>query len=118
VGRCRESLVPRAPNGRFAPLPLLVAADVVDLKEGMLQADVLGWTSFDMGRTALLNSGSIQIVVSEHVGVGGNHPIVYRRFGINPYKILGILRRLYKRRSNPTVKVETDTWLANILQSG
>ena len=105
-------------RGKRARSGLRAAAAVVDLKEEILQADALGWTSFDMGRTALLNSGSIQIVVSEHVGVGGNHPIVYRRFGIDLYKFLGILRRLYKRRSNPTVKVETNTWLANILQSG
>jgi microcystin degradation protein MlrC len=28
--------------------------------------------------------GAIKIVVSEHEGIGGNHPIVYRHFGIEP----------------------------------
>ncbi len=40
--------------------------------------------SFDMGRAVLLESGSIKIVVSEEVGIGGNNPIVYEHFGLNP----------------------------------
>ena len=59
-------------------------ATVVALAEGLLEADVIGRTSFDMGRTALLEIGAVKVVVSEHVGVGGNHPIVYQRFGIDP----------------------------------
>lgn len=40
--------------------------------------------SFDMGRAVLLEVGSIKIVVSEEQGIGGNHPIVYEHFGLNP----------------------------------
>ena len=40
--------------------------------------------SFDMGRAVLLEVGSIKIVVSEECGIGGNHPIVYEHFGLNP----------------------------------
>ena len=40
--------------------------------------------SFDMGRAVLLETGSIKIVVSEEVGIGGNNPIVYEHFGLNP----------------------------------
>jgi len=40
--------------------------------------------SFDMGRAVLLERGSIKIVVSEEVGIGGNNPIVYEHFGLNP----------------------------------
>lgn len=40
--------------------------------------------SFDMGRAVLLEGGSIKIVVSEEVGIGGNNPIVYEHFGLNP----------------------------------
>ena len=29
-------------------------------------------------------SARSRVVVSEHVGIGGNHPVVYRRFGIEP----------------------------------
>ena len=37
-----------------------------------------------MGRAVLLEVGTIKIVVSEYEGIGGNHPIVYRHFGIEP----------------------------------
>jgi microcystin degradation protein MlrC len=40
--------------------------------------------SFDMGRAVLLEVGAIKIVVSEREGIGGNHPVVYRHFGIEP----------------------------------
>ena len=81
------SVVTLALGGKLDPhfgRPLDVTANVVALAEGPLEADVIGRSSFDMGKTALLEIGSILIVVSEHVGVGGNHPIVYRRFGIEP----------------------------------
>ena len=77
-------------GGKLDPLfgkPVDVTARVADLAEGVLEAAVIGRTSFDMGKTALLECGaahSIKIVVSEQVGIGGNHPIVYRRFGIEP----------------------------------
>jgi microcystin degradation protein MlrC len=32
----------------------------------------------------LLEAGSIKIVVSEKRGIGGNHPAVYRHFGLEP----------------------------------
>lgn len=74
-------------GGKLDPLfgkPVPVTAKVAALANGVLEADVIGRTSFDMGQTALLEIGSILVVVSEHVGIGGNHPIVYRRFGIEP----------------------------------
>jgi len=39
---------------------------------------------FDMGRTAVFEVGKVTILVSEHAGIGGNHPAVYRAFGIEP----------------------------------
>ena len=45
---------------------------------------IVGLYSFDMCRAVLLGVGPIRIVVSEREGVGGNHPIVYRHFGIEP----------------------------------
>jgi len=74
-------------GGKLDPLfgkPVEVTAYVADLAEGPIEAAVIGRASFDMGKTALLEIGSIKVVVSEQVGVGGNHPIVYRRFGIEP----------------------------------
>ncbi|MCB0107910.1 MAG: M81 family metallopeptidase, partial [Caldilineaceae bacterium] len=74
-------------GGKLDPLfgkPVQVKAKVAALADGVLEADVIGRTSFDMGQTALLEIGSLRVVVSEHVGIGGNHPVVYRRFGIEP----------------------------------
>ncbi|HRW05698.1 MAG TPA: M81 family metallopeptidase [Caldilineaceae bacterium] len=74
-------------GGKLDPLfgkPVQVKAKVAALADGVLEADVIGRTSFDMGQTALLEIGSIRVVVSEHVGIGGNHPVVYRRFEIEP----------------------------------
>ena len=49
-----------------------------------MQARIGNLSSFDMGRTALLQVGTVKIVASSKKGIGGNHPIVYRRFGIEP----------------------------------
>lgn len=64
--------------------PVAVTATVAALGGGRIHAEVVGMESFDMGRAALLQAGLIQIVVSEREGVGGNHPAVYRHFGIEP----------------------------------
>jgi microcystin degradation protein MlrC len=64
--------------------PLEVAAQVAALDEGMLESSVNYRSTFDMGKCALLQIGNIKVVVSENVGIGGNHPIVYRRFGVEP----------------------------------
>lgn len=74
-------------GGKLDPIfgkPLSITVRVQQLAEGIVEAPVIGRGVFDMGKTALLTAGSIHIVVSEHVGIGGNHPIVYRRFGIEP----------------------------------
>ncbi len=74
-------------GGKLDPLfgkPVQVTATVMALADGLLEAEVIGRTSFDMGQTGLLEIGSIRVVVSENVGIGGNHPVVYRRFGIEP----------------------------------
>ena len=51
-----------------------------------MEAEVVGLSSFNMGRSVLLKVGSINIVVTQERGVGGNHPIVYRHFGLDPSK--------------------------------
>jgi microcystin degradation protein MlrC len=64
--------------------PVTVTAKVAQIGGGRLQAEVIGLESFDMGRTVVLEVGSINIVVSEREGIGGNHPVVYRHFGLEP----------------------------------
>ncbi len=64
--------------------PAIVTADVVAIGGGEIMAHCIGMESFNAGRAVLLRIGSIQIVVSETEGIGGNHPAVYRHFGIEP----------------------------------
>jgi microcystin degradation protein MlrC len=64
--------------------PLAVRAKVAMLGEGVIQADVVGRSEFDMGRRALLEIGNVRLVVTENVGIAGNHPIVYRSLGLDP----------------------------------
>src|SRR5690606_33158901 len=64
--------------------PLDVTVDVLQLAEGLIEAEVTSRGAFDMGRRGLLAIGNVRVVVSEHVGVGGNHPSVYQSFGIDP----------------------------------
>jgi microcystin degradation protein MlrC len=37
-----------------------------------------------MGRRALLEIDNVRLVVTTNVGIAGNHPIVYRSFGLEP----------------------------------
>ena len=64
--------------------PVDVRAKVAAVAEGVLDSDTNYRRTFDMGKCALLEIGAIRVVVSEFVGVGGNHPVVYRRFGLDP----------------------------------
>jgi len=64
--------------------PVEVTGRVAAIAEGWLEARVVGIPSFDMGVTVLLEVGSIKMVISENRGIGGNHPVVYRRFGLEP----------------------------------
>jgi len=64
--------------------PVKITGKVAGIADGRLEASVAGFESFDMGRTVLLEVGNIKIVVSERRGIGGNHPVVYRRFGLEP----------------------------------
>ena len=64
--------------------PLEVTATVLALGEGMLEAKLGVRSEYDMGKRALLKIGNVRVVVSENVGVGGNHPSTYESFGIDP----------------------------------
>ena len=74
-------------GGAIAPefhAPVTLTADVAGITSGRIETDVVGFGAFDMGRAVLLDTGSVKVVVSEREGVGGIHPIVYRRFGLEP----------------------------------
>ena len=64
--------------------PVEITAKVAGIGGGRLYAKVIGLESFDMGRAVLLEAGSVKLMVSEYRGIGGNHPIVYQHFGLDP----------------------------------
>ena len=72
----------RALDPQFGP-PVEIDAEVVAVGGGVIEVPVQALTSFDMGTACLLRSGSIYVVVSEHTGIGGNHPAVYQHFGLD-----------------------------------
>ena len=63
--------------------PLEVTARVAGIGGGRFQVPILGFESFDTGRAVHLEIGSINVVVSEKRGVGGNHPAIYEQLGLN-----------------------------------
>lgn len=74
-------------GGKLDPLfgkPFEVSAKVLALGEGVIEATMGIRSEYDMGKRALLEIGNVRVVVSENVGVGGNHPSVYQSFGIEP----------------------------------
>ena len=93
--------------------PLAITATVAGIGGGRLVAKVIGQESFDMGRAVLLKAGAIHIVVSEERGVGGNHPIVYRHFGLEPAQAKMIVLKTasnwqyYQEMISEIVRVDT-----------
>jgi microcystin degradation protein MlrC len=64
--------------------PLEVTAKIAAVGAGPIKADVVGRSEFDMGKRALLEIDNVRLLVTEHVGIAGNHPIVYRSMGLEP----------------------------------
>jgi microcystin degradation protein MlrC len=64
--------------------PLEVTGVVRLLADGHMLIDDLPGREFDMGRVAVFDVGPVTLVVSQLGGIGGNHPDVYRAFGIEP----------------------------------
>ncbi|MBZ0292074.1 MAG: M81 family metallopeptidase [Anaerolineae bacterium] len=93
--------------------PVDITAKVVQIGGGRLETVVIGLESFDMGRAVLLEAGNIMIVVSEARGVGGNHPIVYRHFGLEPAnaKMLVVKTasnwQYYQEMTSEVIRVDT-----------
>ena len=74
--------------------PLEITAHVAGIiEEGLISASI--WGPADMGRTVLLRTGSIEVLVSELRGLGGSDPAVYRRFGVEPSEAQIIVVKMY-----------------------
>lgn len=74
-------------GGKMDPLsgpPLDVTARVAGLGGGRINTEIVGMESFDMGDAALLEIDNVRAVVSTKRAIGGNHPIVYQHFGLDP----------------------------------
>jgi microcystin degradation protein MlrC len=64
--------------------PIEVTGVVGRVGSGHMIIEDLPGREFDMGRTAVFEVGPVTVLVSEQAGIGGNHPGVYRGFGIEP----------------------------------
>lgn len=64
--------------------PLEVTGTIRRIASGHLSIEGLPEREFDMGRTVVLDTGAVTLLISERRGMAGNHPDVYRAFGVEP----------------------------------
>lgn len=69
-------------SGFFRPLE--VTGVVGQVGPGHMVIDDMFMREFDMGRTAVFEVGPVTVLCTEEPGIGGNHPGVYRAFGLEP----------------------------------
>ncbi len=103
-------------GGKLDPIfgqPFPVQVKVLALGEGVIEATMGIRSEYDMGKRALLEIGNVRVVVSENVGVGGNHPSVYQSFGIEPANAkIAVLKtasnfQYYKESTTEVVRVDS-----------
>ena len=93
--------------------PVEITATVAKIGGGRIEMVIVGRESFVLGRAVLLQAGSISIVVSEFRGIGGNHPVVYRHFGIEPAEAKMIVLKTasnwqyYSEMTSEVIRVDT-----------
>ena len=80
--------------------PVEISGFVSGIVEEGLNYPIGKWGSSDMGRTIILEVGSIKLIVSEFRGIGGTHPDIYRRFGIDPAEAKIIVVKTYFHYQN------------------
>jgi microcystin degradation protein MlrC len=75
-------------NSFYAPLQVTGTCGASG--DGVVSLAGLPQGSVDMGATAILEVGDVTVLVTEHPGVGGIHPGVYRQLGVEPadYKMI------------------------------
>jgi microcystin degradation protein MlrC len=103
-------------GGKFATAfsqPVEVTARVAKIGGGRLHAHLINLESFDVGRAVLLEVGAIKLVVSEERGIGGNHPVFYRHFGIEPAEAKMVVLKtasnwqFYSDMTNEVIRADT-----------
>ena len=80
--------------------PVEITGRVSGIVKDGLNYPIGKWGSSDMGRTVILEVGCIKLLVSEHRGIGGTHPDIYRRFGIEPAEAQIIVVKTYFHYEN------------------
>ncbi len=70
--------------------PLRVTGRRGAARSGVIALDGLPQGSVDMGTAVILDTDSVTMLVTEHPGVGGIHPGIYRAMGVEPaqYKMI------------------------------
>jgi len=84
-------------GGKLDPVfgePVEVTGTVAGVAETGLTS-TLTWGAAEMGRTVLLDVGSIRMMVSELRGVGGADPDAYRHFGVEPAEAQMAVVKMY-----------------------
>jgi microcystin degradation protein MlrC len=93
--------------------PVQVTATVVAIGGGRIESKVINLESCDMGRAVLLKAGSNTIMVCEVRGIGGNHTLVYRPFGIEPAEAKIVVVKTarnwqyYREMTSEVIRVDT-----------
>ena len=64
--------------------PLEVTGTLRRLERQTLRFDDTPFGEFDMGPTAVLDLGPVTLLIASLRGIAGNHPGVYRAFGVEP----------------------------------
>jgi microcystin degradation protein MlrC len=70
-------------SNTFYP-PLQVTGTLRATGDGVVSLAGLPQGSVDMGTASILDVGNVTVLVTEHPGVGGIHPGVYRHLGVEP----------------------------------
>ena len=82
VGATVTTAVGGAATGFFQPIE--VTGVVRNVGQQVLRFDDAPFGAFDMGPTAVLDVGPVTLLISTYRGLAGNHPGVYRAFGVEP----------------------------------
>ena len=75
--------------------PVKLVGKVGGISKQRLKSSFPGWGFADMGKTVLIEVGSIKLLVSERVGAGGTDPDIYRYFDVEPAEARIIVVKTY-----------------------
>jgi microcystin degradation protein MlrC len=93
--------------------PLEVTGTIRTLDQKPLRFDDAPFGEFDMGLTAVLDLGPVTLLISTHRGLAGNHPGVYRAFGVTPEEYqMAVLKtasnfQYFRPLSSEVIRVDT-----------